>query len=275
MSRSMNHQASLSSPAPAPEVPVPGRFAGVSRWRASAIHLGISAVIGLAVLALLLLVWFPGVYFEIMGASHLILVMLGVDIVLGPLITLIIFNPKKKSLPFDLAVIALLQVSALAYGMYTMALARPVFVLFAVDRFDVSSAAEIEPAQLEQGRLPQFRTLSWTGPVVAAAKPPEDREERTQLLFSAIAGIDIKNLPKYFVPYGELQAQALQRSHPLDKLRQRSADNGPAINAFLADHGRAEDTVHWLPMAGKRGDAAVMMDAGSGEVLGMIRAEVW
>lgn len=275
MSRSMNTQASLSSPAPTPAAPAPGRFAGVSRWRASAIHLGISVAVGLAVLALLLLVWFPGVYFEIMGASHLILVMLGVDIVLGPLITLIIFNPKKKSLPFDLAVIALLQVSALAYGMYTMALARPVFVLFAVDRFDVSSAAEIEPAHLEQGRQPQFRTLSWTGPVVAAAKSPTDREERKQLLFSSLAGVDLKNLPKYFVPYTELQAQALERSRPLDTLRKLSADNGPAVDAFLADHGRTADTVHWLPMTGKRGDAAVMMDAQSGAVLGMIRAVAW
>jgi hypothetical protein len=271
----MNHQASLSSPAPAPEASPTSRFAGVSRWRASAIHLGISAAVGLAVLALLLLVWFPGVYFEIMGASHLILVMLGVDIVLGPLITLIIFNPKKKSLPFDLAVIALLQVSALAYGMYTMALARPAFVLFAVDRFDVSSAAEIEPAQLALGRQPQFRTLSWTGPVVAAAKSPEDREERKQLLFSSLAGVDLKNLPKYFVPYGDLQAQALKRSLPLDKLRQRAADNGPAIDGFLADHRRAEDTVRWLPMTGKRGDAAVMLDARTGAVLGMIRAVAW
>jgi hypothetical protein len=31
------------------------------------------------------------------------MILLGVDVVLGPLITLIIFNPKKKSLRFDLA----------------------------------------------------------------------------------------------------------------------------------------------------------------------------
>lgn len=255
-----------------PAVP---RFAGVSRWRAAAVHLGISATIGTAVLALLLLMWFPGAYFEIMGGSQLILLMLGVDVVLGPLLTLIVFNPKKKSLPFDLAVIALLQLGALGYGLHTMALARPVFALFAVDRFDVASAAEIEPAQLALGREPQFRRLPWTGPLLAAAQLPTDPNERSTLAFAAMSGVDLKNLPKYFVPYRALQAQARDKSKPLAALRKLAADNGPAIDAFLADHGRAADTVRWLPMRGKRGDAAVMMDAGSGAVLGIVRAQAW
>ena len=46
----------------------------------------------------------------------LILLMIGVDVVIGPLLTLIVFDPKKKHLKFDLVVIAALQLAALAYG---------------------------------------------------------------------------------------------------------------------------------------------------------------
>jgi hypothetical protein len=84
----------------------------MTRWKASAIHLSICALIGLSVLAMILLLWYPEPYFEAMGGKHLLMILLGVDVVLGPFITLIIFNPKKKSLKFDLAVIALVHVSS-------------------------------------------------------------------------------------------------------------------------------------------------------------------
>ena len=54
----------------------------------------------------MLAVWYPQPYFAAMGGATLILLLIGVDVVIGPLITLIVFDPKKKSLRFDLAVIA-------------------------------------------------------------------------------------------------------------------------------------------------------------------------
>jgi hypothetical protein len=63
---------------------------------------------------LMLAVWYPQHYFAAMGGTTLILLLIGVDVVIGPLITLIVFDPKKKSLRFDLAVIAVLQLGALS-----------------------------------------------------------------------------------------------------------------------------------------------------------------
>ena len=88
----------------------------LNRWQASALHLALSAAIAVLVVTLMLLVWYPQQYFTAMGGDTLILILIGVDVVVGPLITLIIFDPKKKGLRFDLAVIAALQLAALAYG---------------------------------------------------------------------------------------------------------------------------------------------------------------
>ena len=91
-------------------------LASLNRWKASALHLALSAAIGVAVVALMLALWYPQPYFAAMGGDTLILLLIGVDVVIGPLITLIVFDPKKKSLRFDLAVIAVLQLAALVYG---------------------------------------------------------------------------------------------------------------------------------------------------------------
>ncbi|HPG95297.1 MAG TPA: hypothetical protein PLR28_12145, partial [Dokdonella sp.] len=108
----------------------------MSRWKAAAIHLSISITVGLLTLALLFLVWFPQPYFEAAGGEHLIIVLLCVDLVLGPLLTLILFKSGKKGMLFDLWMIGILQSAALVYGLYVIAEARPVFIVAAVDRFN-------------------------------------------------------------------------------------------------------------------------------------------
>ena len=92
------------------------RLESLNRWKAAAIHLSLSALIAATVVTVMLLVWYPPPHFHAMGGEGLLKVLVGVDVTLGPLLTLIIFNPKKKSLRFDLSVIAALQVAALAYG---------------------------------------------------------------------------------------------------------------------------------------------------------------
>src|SRR5688572_23160036 len=102
----------------------------MNRYKASLTHFGISlAVAGLVYLAVRYL-WYPGPLFEIAGGLELLLIIISVDVTLGPLITLIIFKPGKWGLKFDLTVIGILQVAALIYGLHAIAESRPVFITF-------------------------------------------------------------------------------------------------------------------------------------------------
>ena len=95
-------------------------LASLNRWTAAAIHLGISALIAITVVAVMLALWYPQPYFDAMGGTGLLKILVGVDVAIGPLLTLIIFDRRKKSLRFDLSVIAFLQIAALVYGVYIM-----------------------------------------------------------------------------------------------------------------------------------------------------------
>ena len=74
------------------------------RIKAFLIHLGISLVILFVLLYLLVFVWYPPPLFAADGGMQGLKIILGVDLVLGPLLTLMVYNPAKgwKRLKFDL-----------------------------------------------------------------------------------------------------------------------------------------------------------------------------
>src|ERR1700682_3387665 len=134
-----------------------GPMPKVTRWQASGLHLLISIAIAAAVLALLLLVWYPGPLFEAMGGMGMLFILVGVGVGLGPTITLIIFKQGKRGLRLALAIIGTVQLAALLYGVHVMYLARPAFIAFVKDQFQVATAAELEPERLAEAKYPQFR----------------------------------------------------------------------------------------------------------------------
>lgn len=247
----------------------------MSRWKAAAIHLSISAAIGLVAAALIFGVWYPPPYGKAAGATELVLLLLGVDVVLGPLLTLIVFKTGKKSLRFDLSVIAVLQACAFLYGMSVVTRARPVFIVAAVDRFVLVSANDLDPADLAQGSRPEFRSLSWTGPKVVGAVLPTSGQERNDLLFSGMAGKDVEKFPKYYVPYSEATSAMLGSAHPLDALRTKHPEANPALGAWLRQTGRRADDVLWLPLTSRRADLTVLLDKADGAVLSTLATNPW
>jgi hypothetical protein len=248
----------------------------LNRWKAATIYLGLSAVIATTIVGLMLLVWYPRPYFAAMGGDTLILLMVGVDVVLGPIIVLIVFNPAKKYLRLDLAIIALFQFAALAYGCYVMSQARPVYNVFTVDRFEVIAANQIDGEALADATLPEFKTLPYAGPRVIAAVLPADPDEQLRVATSAMGGgPDLSRLPHYYVPYAQLAAKAATHAKPLELLAKRQPDQTGAIREFVADSGRREDEMGFLPMSARNKEMSVVVALKSGDVIGILPVYPW
>lgn len=248
----------------------------LNRWKASALHLAISAAIAAVVVTLMLVVWYPRPYFAAMGGETLIMLLIGVDVVIGPLITLVVFDPKKKHLRFDLAVIAALQLAALAYGCSVMFDARPVYTVFVVDRFEVVAANRVDDASLATVKTGEFRALPLDGPKVIAARKPDTPERQSEIVLSALSGgPDLANLPELYVPYAQFRQAAARSARPLAELAKRQPDAVGAIRSFVADTGRAEDEMRFLPMKARNRDMAVVVDAKTGDVIGILPVYPW
>lgn len=106
-----------------------------NRWQAFGLHLLISLFVFMTLVAVIYFLWYPGVLFLNDGGFEGSKLIAGVDFFIGPVLTLMVYKVGKKSLPFDLACIALLQAVCLAGGMWTVWNTRPVAVVYAMGTF--------------------------------------------------------------------------------------------------------------------------------------------
>lgn len=248
----------------------------MTRWKAALLHLCISALIASIASALLLGLWYPPPYFHAAGGEVLLILVVGVDITLGPLITLIIFKSGKHGLKLDLAIIGIVQAAALAYGFHVMLESRPVFMVAAVDRFVLIDANQLDPKDLAEASQPRWRHLSWTGPVLVAARIPTNPEESNKLLFSALAGKkDVAQLPRYYVDYDKAVQTLLKRAQPLDRLREMHPGHAIEINHWLQQHHTHADQVVWVPIVTRGKDLCMLMNRNTGKPLGAIALNPW
>jgi hypothetical protein len=227
-----------------------------------------SIAIAMLVLSIMLFLWYPGPLFSAMGGKLLVILIVGVDTALGPLITLIIFDTRKKWLAIDLAIVIALQLSALFYGVNTMYSARPAFIVFTGQEFAVVIAAEITPTELEKVRFEEFRHLSLTGPLLIATEPPTDKAGSSDIFLAKVFGLGIQNLPKYYVPYASKRELILRTSHPLAELRVQGADK-ETLDKYIDRSGRKKEELHYLPVATKNTVLTAIIN-GNGDLLDML-----
>jgi hypothetical protein len=249
----------------------------MTRWKASAIHLSISAAIALIAMTLMLSLWFAPPFFSAAGGKQVLLIMLGVDVTLGPLITLIIFNLKKsrKVLTFDFSIIAILQATALVYGLNVMFHARPVFVVFIKDSFDMVVANELSDEDIRKATIADYRTLPVTGPVYVYSQMPADIKERNEIVFAAFSGKDLPLFPKYYQPYAAHAGAAGLAAQPIAELKKLNPARVAGIDDAIREGGWRESDIGFLPLRSKFEDMAVLVSKHDGKVLTMLKMWPW
>jgi hypothetical protein len=235
-----------------------------SRWTAASLHLAISIAVALAVVAAMLFIWYPAPYFQALGGSGLLMLIVGVDVVLGPLITFIVFDTRKKSLEFDLICVVVVQIAALAYGVSTMFQARPVYTVFTSDRFDVIIAADMSDKERAKVVNAEFKSLSITGPQIVAMETPRDMNEIKRMLDS---GIESRAFSQYYVPYESKAKSAGAASQSLSQKQKTSPQSAEKLRAFFAEKKIDENKVGVLPLYTRSQDMTVVLERDTGKVL--------
>ena len=249
----------------------PENLARFTRQQAALIHLGISALVAAVIVAVMLLVWYPRPWFSAAGGGTLLLLLIGVDVILGPLLTFIVFNPAKKSLFYDLAVIVMLQIAALIYGVHVMALARPAFVVYLRGSFDVVTANDVVTEGMEEAKLAEFQSLPLTGPRLAAARIPVDPGLQLKIgMESANGGPDFTAYPRFYIPYSTAARDAAARGEPLARLAQISPGHAEAVARLAGSSGRSPDGLVYLPLRTRSGEMTIVLGKAEGEVIGVL-----
>lgn len=238
----------------------------------------LSACLVGCVCALIFFVWYPHPYFQAVGAWNVLRVLVGVDLVLGPVLTLILFKPGKRGLKFDLCFIACVQAAALVYGVTVIYSERPYVNVFAIDRFTTYAYRDIVAEQwhdaLAAGRLDP---KPLRGPALVVATRPADLAAQQRLLDETVFGgkPDIDRRPEFWSRYADEAAQILKVQRPLSALRAARPESAAAIAALPKRLERPEASLGFVPMVAKNRDVTMIVDATTGEPLEVIDVDPW
>jgi hypothetical protein len=158
----------------------------MTRIRAFLIHLAISSAIFIVLLYLIVFVWYPQPFFAADGGWQGIRIIVAVDMVLGPILTLIVFKPGKKGLRFDLTMIGIVQTMALAWGITQVYEQRTAMVTYADGVF---YSLVPEQVRFAGPGAEAVMTMAGESPAFAFVRLPSDPVERMKFknrsIFSA------------------------------------------------------------------------------------------
>lgn len=238
------------------------------RLRSSGIHLLVSLCIAALSALLVFGLWYPYPYREISDGTELFLLVVTVDIVLGPLITFVVFSRRKLRavLWHDLVVVGVIQLAALGYGLWTVFVVRPVHLVFEIDRFRVVHAIEVDTDLLSRAPA-EFQVLPFVGPSLLAVRPFKDEQEEMNVTMAALQGVSLASQPNLWRPFAEARAEVLKAARPAEQLLARFSSQSPAIHMVLKDVGRSPQNTVYLPLVGRKSFWTVFLDPVTAEVV--------
>jgi hypothetical protein len=237
------------------------------RLKAGCWHLLLSMCVAGAAAAVVFCVWYPYPYREISGGRELFLLLVGVDVVLGPLLTLIVFNPRKswKELSLDLAVVAVFQVSALGYGLWTVASARPVHLVFEIDRFRVVHALDV-PDELLKYVPDGIDALPWTGPTLLSVRPFKNLQESSEMTLAALQGVSLAFRPDLWQSYAQGLKGVKSAAKPLPQLYRQFPQYEGVLTHAVHISGFGLEKLAALPLLARGTFWTVLIDLDTGSI---------
>lgn len=229
--------------------------------KAFSIHAVLSALVAILTGIIIFGYWFPFPFRELAGGEHLFWTLVGIDMVCGPILTAILFNPQKsrRALWVDLALIAAIQLGALLYGLDSISNARPVILAFEVDRFAVVAAGHIN----QQTLATTPHRLPWDGPMLVGTRAPKNSNEVLASIEQSIQGSEPSARPDWWQPYDTSRPEVKLRMRPLSILYgKQSIQNQRNIDEAARKIGRDIGKIYYLPLVSHKSldDWIVLLD---------------
>jgi hypothetical protein len=225
------------------------------RLTAFGLHLSGSAIALTLVLGTFWLAWYqwPGWYLA--SALHVVGILVMVDLVLGPTLTLIVANPAKprRELARDIGIIVTVQLAALIYGATTLWFGRPLYYTFSVDRLEIVQASDLKAEDIAtaQRENPALAPFWYSLPRWIWAPLPSNSEEAQKIVGGALfGGADVIQMPRYFRPWEQGLAELQQRLQKLDELKNFNPAEKQSLKKRMTRLGLPVDQANTMVMWG-------------------------
>jgi hypothetical protein len=247
------------------------------RLKAFGLHLLASAVALLVTLGALYLGWYywPGWYLA--DVPKVVAVMIGVDLVIGPALTLVVAAADKprRALARDLAVIVALQLFALVYGTVALWNGRPLYYAFSMNCLSVVQAYDIDPPELKTARdgHAAFAPYWYSLPRWIWAPLPQNAAESGKIVASALqGGFDVTAMPRYFKPWDQGLPELRTQLKKIDDISFFTTAEKKALKERMRAAGLATDLPDGMALTGRGRPLLAVIDPQSLKISAILKA---
>lgn len=233
-------------------------------------HLLISLVIALFVMGFVFFVWYPEPLATAVGVTHIFLMLLVIDVILGPLLGLLVYKEGKKTLKMDLSIIILIQIIALIYGIYSIAQTRPTWIAFNKDHFELVRNNNIKTENIDQAKE-QYQRPTWLQAEYVGVKQATDpQEQQIEQMGAMLNGISLAQYPERYIPLEQVSEQMKMKAHALSELNRWNSDI--VVQQKIKNYPEA---TAWIPFETYGVPMVVLINKDKGEVIKIVDLRPW
>ena len=240
------------------------------RLRITSVHILFSLILLCIALAFVYGIWYPSPLDIAMGVTSIYLILLMVDLIIGPLLTFVVYKEDRKKLKFDLIVILILQLSAYIFGLYTLAQGRPVWQVFVVDDIELISLSDVKKTkdyEMKEIFAPTiFKKPQWVA-AVYSNDPKKIQQQKEDEMFE---GINISTRPETYQSLDQKKQVILAKIKPIRELEKFNRDP-VVLNNVLKMYPQA---IGWLPVKAPEQDMVALFDK-LGRAIDVVNLRPW
>jgi hypothetical protein len=248
------------------------------RLKAFSLHLLSSASVLTLILGSLYLGWYRWPGWHLTDVTQVVLVMVWVDVVLGPTLTFIIANQKKsrRELTRDIGIIVVVQLCALIYGSVSLWNGRPLYYAFSESVLQLVQAYDIDAAEADVGRQknPGLAPHWYSLPRWIWAPLPENAEESEKIMASAVSGgDDVISMPKYFKRWEDGLPSLRGQLKKVDEVGYFDKNEKKMLKERIRAAGLPDDQVNTMPFTGRGHPLLAVFDPVTLKITGTFKAK--
>ncbi len=248
------------------------------RLKAFSLHLLSSATVLTLILGSLYFGWYRWPGWHLTDVKTVVLVMVCVDVVLGPTLTLIIANQQKsrRELTRDIGIIVVVQLCALTYGSVSLWNGRPLYYAFSETVLQLVQSYDIDARDAETGRQqnPALAPHWYSLPRWIWAPLPQNAEESRKIVVSAVTGgDDVISMPKYFKPWEDGLSSLRNKLKKVDDVPYFAKSEKKKLKERMKAAGLPDDQVNTMPLTGRGHPLLAVFDPVTLKITGIIKAK--
>jgi len=242
--------------------------------RAALIHLWPSLLVLAIIGGLIYFAWYPYPFLQFEESGKFALLLIISAGFIGPAMTWLFYRKGKWGMKFDLVVIVLIQLAAMAWGLRSLHQSRPYFMVFTIERFDVLSIRDVDISYIPN---PKFLDKPLAGPILLYATMPTDQQTFQQFLQEVMfeGKPDLQFRPEFWSLYADKQALVLEVSRPLADLRNARPESVDSIDKLVRTNGGDIAQLNFVPAMVRHEQFAAILDAHSGELIDTLKIDPW